>query len=541
MNIWVVSMEYAGIAEAGGVKNVACSLSEEFDRCGHHVTVFIPVFSCTSFDLIDTLSENCVSPAVIDICGQRKTVSYTSGKIQGTGITVIFICHPLFAEKQAVYTYTAAEEELNPDHKRGCGHADMLLLDALFQRAVVLYGSKITENHPDIIHCHDAATAVIPAYINKIKEETYFHTACVVTIHNAGPAYHHEFPTLNEAFNYTGLPEVILKKALNGKRVEPYLLAAAGGAVLTTVSEDYAAELVDPLYSDATDGLSKQFSKLEIPITGITNGIDYERYNPVNNQKSLLPFSYNPEKGKLEGKYQCLSFLLSRFSQQQESELHAESVRFLSGLTRSGWIFPGDPQETVFFAYHGRLVTQKGITVLEKAAELVIEKNKNVRFILIGQGEPELENDIEKMTIKFPGFVVFFKGYNRIMARLVSASCDYIVLPSNFEPCGLEDFIAQIFGTIPIAHATGGLKKIINGIDGFLYKPNDPETLATEMMKCADWKQKHHSDFLKMISNAAEYVHNTYDWHEIVVRNYMPFFESLLTKNKDFNNITNVR
>lgn len=524
----MASMEFAGIAEAGGVKNVARSLCEELARCGNSVTLFIPLFGCTNFDETTAMRQDVYPPVTIHTGGRDEIVSFSDAVLMHTDVRVIFVSNRCFAEKLGVYTYTEEEEKADPSHKRGTGHTDSLLIEALFQRAVALCGRNISQQEaPDIVLCEDATAAVLPSYITYSGLSVFKGTKCVVTIHNAGPAYHHYFATISEAAQYTGLPESVLCGAMNGDRVEPFLLAA-GCAALTTVSTQYAEELTNPAYNKETDGLSGIFARRSITVTGITNGIDYERYNPTHNMTSLLPFPYNPEKGDLGGKYRCRDFFLTHFAAEKKAEIHAQSVRYLSGITRSGFILPYSGKNAVYFSYHGRIVSQKGIGVLARSAEQITRTYKNARFVIIGQGEPELEHEMELLAGASGGSIVFFKGYNRAMARLASAVCDFIVLPSFFEPCGLEDFIAQIFGTIPVAHATGGLRKIIDGTTGFLYSPNTPEKLTQVLSELIEKKNTEPELFQRIIVQAASYVHKTYSWHEVVANQYIPFFNSLM-------------
>ena len=525
----MVSMEFAGIAEAGGVKNVARSLCEELALCGNNVMLFIPQFGCTDFDEIINIQQDVCNPVSLRICSIDETVLFTTASLLHTNIRIVFIKNRHFSEKLGVYTYTEDEEKYDPSHKRGTGHIDSLLLETLFQRAVVSYARNISQSEaPDIVLCEDASTAVLPSYIVYSGIPVLKKTKCVVTIHNAGPYYHHSFATIAEAKQYTNLPESILCGAMNGDRVEPFLLAA-GCAALTTVSTQYAEELSDPAHNQDTDGLSEIFARRGIRITGITNGIDYERYNPTHSTTSLLPFTYNPEKGDLVGKYRCRDFFLAHFAAEKEDELHAQNIRYLTGIKRSGYIRSCcGSKKAVYFSYHGRIVSQKGILVLAEAAKRIVRTYENARFIIIGQGEPELEHGMENLASLSGGSIVFFKGYNRAMARLASAVSDFIVLPSYFEPCGLEDFIAQIFGTIPIANATGGLKKIIDGTTGFLYSPNTPEMLSQVLSSFIEKKEKDSEYFNRIIVQAAAYVHEKYSWHEVVMNQYIPFFNLLI-------------
>ena len=162
MKIWTVSMECAGIAEAGGVKNVTFSLCKEFTELKHKVTLFIPVFKCTCMDSLFDF-QKLENPAQVELCGKKENVYYTLAK-NTAGFDVVLVNNPRFAEKESIYTYTENEENQNPEHKKGTGHEDALLLDILFQKAVCAYGSLISRSDiPDILHCQDASTAALPA------------------------------------------------------------------------------------------------------------------------------------------------------------------------------------------------------------------------------------------------------------------------------------------------------------------------------------------------------------------------------------------
>ena len=147
MKIWVVSMECAGIAEAGGVKNVAFSLCKEFSELKHKTTLFIPVYKCTCLDSLFEFND-IETPAEVELCGRKEKVTFTTAK-STSNFDVVLVKHRLFAEKEAVYTYTENEEKQNPAHKKGSGHADGLFLDVLLQKAVSAYGSL-----PGCINCY---------------------------------------------------------------------------------------------------------------------------------------------------------------------------------------------------------------------------------------------------------------------------------------------------------------------------------------------------------------------------------------------------
>ena len=523
MNIWTVAREYAGIAEAGGVKNVTCSISEALSAQGHKVTLFIPLYGCTDLSCVSNFTCVWHKPVVVTVQEKAIHISFSHGT--KNGVDIIFIGNKHFSEKKAVYTYTRSEEKENPCHKHGCGHEDVQFLNTLFQKAVVAYGTTCSEaEKPDIIHCHDATSAMVPLFLETYKKTDascrsfYDKTKCVITIHNAGSGYHHEYKSIGEAVSMTGIQKNKLKRGLNNGCVEPFLLSA-DYACMTTVSPEYAKEIING--KQDSGGLCYYFKKRNIKITGITNGIDYERYNPVNTAVSELPFPYNPIEKDFLGKYKCRNSFLEKYASK-----NAECIT--DNITKYGFLSVKNDydKDFVFITYHGRVVRQKGINVLLEAAKMLLAENLAVKFIFIGQGEQELEDALIQFSMKNKGNAIYFNGYDKGLSRLCIASADFAVMPSEFEPCGMEDFIAQIFGTLPIAHATGGLQKIINGETGFLYDDNSPENLANIMRSLIKISLNAGNDvFNTMKSFAASYIKEDFSW-EKVAREYSDLYKS---------------
>lgn len=516
--IWIVSREYAGIAEAGGVKNVTASLAEGLYNEGFDVSVFIPLYGCTVLDGVNDFTPVGESSAIRSE-DREFTVQFARGIFRN--IRFVFIIHSGFSEKKAVYTYTEEEQRINPRHVQGRGHEDSLLLNVLFQKGVLEYGRLYADDAvPDIIHCQDAAAALVPfiARCDDAYRAFYKNTAFAVTIHNAGNGYRHEMSGLLQAASLLNMDESLFSGALIGGRAEPYLLAEKYAA-LTTVSPWYAQELCDPKNEDA-GALSKEFAERSVRITGITNGIEYEKYDPRNTAVSMLPYPFNPADGDFKGKYECREDFLNRYSSERYGSACPES-----GLYQYGFI--SRAENAVFFSYHGRIVHQKGTDILAAAAQIVMERNKNARFIVTGQGASELEKEQAALALRFPGRYLYLRGYNRPLARLCVAVSDFIVLPSIFEPCGLEDLIAQIYGTLPVAHACGGLQKIEDGKTGFLYKDNRPDVLADLLLDLAEQRHKEPAHFERLAVQAARSVQNRFSWKKIIKTSYIPFYEGL--------------
>lgn len=520
MKIWEVSREYAGIAEAGGVKNVVCSLSEGFHKFGFEVTVFLPFYGCTVFSSIENFCFVPEKTVLIESDGRGYHVSFATGSVDG--INFVFIVSRIFSEKLGVYTYTEIEEMKNPEHLHGEGHEDAAIMEMVFQKAVLEYGLLFPEEIPGIIHCHDATCAFLPSFARELPEyiNTFRQTRFITTIHNAGPFYHHEIPSLDKAQSLTGLEERILLKGSWNGNVEPYYLAGFYSA-LTTVSPWYADELIDA-QSENTAGLSAAFAFSGMKIYGITNGIDYDRYNPEDIRLSGLSFPFSPEKGDFDGKESIQREFVNMYKKVTDRSVDTPGTP--PDITPYGYITHGN----VFFSFHGRLAFQKGIDILIKAIPSVLQACPGARFVISGQGSADLERELISCTEQFPGKVLYLKGYERTTARQIVAASDFLILPSHFEPCGLEDLIGSIYGTIPVAHETGGLKKITDGETGFLYRDNDPYVLSMMLIRLSGQYLENNALFREIRIKAAQKVHDEYNWNTVIENGYIPIINELL-------------
>lgn len=518
-SVWLVSREYAGIAEAGGVKNVACSLAEGLIRQNVQVTAFIPRYGCVR-------QEGDVRfRSTVTVMDTEYRVSYSETVFHG--VRIILIDSPIFSEKDDVYVYSERESRMVHGAVRGRGHDDTDCMNMVHQRSVLEF-ARLTQSCPEIIHCQDAHTAILPVMAQKDPQYTaiFRNSAFVVTIHNAGPGYRQLIPGIDRARELTGLSNDVLSPGMVNGLLEPFLLASSY-AHLTTVSPWYAEELSRHEYGTMTEGLSSEFERRGIHITGILNGIDYHRYEPPDTSRSLLPFPYDPRINDLDGKYRNRHYLLENLK-----ELANEA-----GLVQFGTLKGGGDE--VYFVYQGRIVAQKGLTVFIRAARLILPKMPEARFIVLGQGDPLIEKELEEISAEYEHSFVYLQGYERAMARLAVVAADFLVLPSLFEPCGLEDYIGQIFGTIPVANAVGGLQKIRDGENGFLYSTGlsaNPETiLADRLIALAEPIAASSGEgaasvpeYRNMMCYASTYVSEHCDWDSVIREKYYPFYSRII-------------
>ncbi len=519
-SVWLVSREYAGIAEAGGVKNVACSLAEGLSRRGVALTVFIPRYGCVN------LSGELLFSSTVTVLGFKHRVSFISAEMHG--IPVILIDADVFSGKDDVYVYSERESRMVHGAVRGQGHNDMDLMNLVHQRSVLEY-ARIGGTVPDIVHCQDAHTALLPAIARKdpVYGDLFASTAFVVTIHNAGPGYRQLVPGIDRAEQLLSLPREVLEPGMFNGNLEPFLLASEY-ASLTTVSPWYALELTSHRYGAMTEGLSAEFERRRTSIKGIVNGIDYHRYEPSDTSCSLLPYAYDPVQSNFDGKYRARKFFVDNL----------EALANESSLVRHGNI--EDDPGSVYFTYQGRIVWQKGLDDFINAARDVIVRIPGARFIVLGQGDPVLEEMLVRTAEAFPGSFVFLQGYERSLARLSVAVSDFLVLPSKFEPCGLEDYIGQIFATIPVAHSVGGLQKIEEGKTGFLYHADISGNCATiladrlvslarPILESGGAGAASVQKYRIMLQHAALHVQKNCNWDTIIRDFYIPFYCEIVT------------
>ncbi|MGP1586864.1 MAG: glycogen/starch synthase [Treponemataceae bacterium] len=516
-SIWIVTREYAHIAEAGGVKNVSCSLAENLCKLGIDVTVFIPEYKCTDYTLVKDIKKSEKIKADILVDNKNYEIFFTEGILHG--VKIVFIRNKIFGEKNDIYVYTRNDELHDSRHKKGIGHFDCFEMNSIFQQAVLHYGF-LKKIQPQIIHSHDAASCMTSVYARNLSIfcEHYKNTKFAVTIHNAGPGYLHSFCGMDFAKRITGLSEEVLKYGIasyDSNMIEPFLLSSKD-SFFTTVSPWYAEELFDA--DSKYNVLAKDFCRLKINIKGITNGIDYEKYDPKDIKKSKLDFAFDPANADFDGKYkQRDDFLVN----MKKMVANYPDLEFFGGLEAVD-------KDTVVFVYQGRMVSQKGIEIFAQAAQNLLLQKKNVCFIVHGQGQNYIENSQIEIAKKFSDRYVYIRGYERKIARTCVAVGDFLVLPSLFEPCGLEDFISQIYGTLPVAHAVGGLKKIKDFETGFLYKENDSKELQSLLERLIILKNENPVLLQQMIIKAASSVKKEYSWYGIIKKEYMTFYKKIL-------------
>jgi len=495
-SIWMLTREYGNLAGAGGVKDVAMQLARalafptspdrEMDDGACSVSVVMPRYafmepSALGFvSLMDPMHPGRVLEYEVDLDyvhqERREKVRVWTATIDG--VRLYLLEADRFAEKTGVYAYTAADEAVSPDHKAGAGHFDYFAMNILLQKGALDLMLLLGER-PDIIHCHDGHTAVLPAMIAENSGLRHFFrgTGTVVTIHNAGRGYHQEVADLSFAHASTGLPW----KVIMGHRLldcfDPFL-AAASYAVMNTVSEQYGRELQETDDDRLTGWLGHTLRERGVILHGVTNGIDPSEFDPRDSGKSGIDAPFNPlDDGDLAGKRVCKEVLLRELAEG----------RHVGGITPTGYLdFRPD---LPLFTFIGRLNEQKGVGVLLAALRGLLRdtgKEKSAfQFLLLGSGGHDEERELAALArrTEHRGRVCILRSFNAQLANRIYAAGDFFLIPSRYEPCGLTDFIAQLFGNLPIVHHVGGLVKVVDGETGFSYRQHTPEALSAAMQR----------------------------------------------------------
>ena len=483
-NIWLFTREYGDLAGAGGVKDVAAQLSKAMARWNRRrVSVVLPMYG-----FIDPEQQGFAKLPDPDFQESQLSYQVSMNYTDRERFERVWVWHKeidrvhvylletgRFREKNGVYTYTREEFFRESWKVQGTGHFDYFAMNILLQKAaldlVMLLGEK-----PEVIHCHDGHTAVVPAMMRECEGYRHYFrkTAAVVTIHNAGVGYHQEVSDLSFVQAVTGLPWRVVNGSCLEHSFDPFIAAGKYGKI-STVSENYARELQETDSDYLTGWLGHRLMDDGVTIAGITNGIDPADFNAADKDRAGIASSYDIRdiSDDLSGKRHCKQELIKELS----------LVPKIDDEQRSGYL-RAEP-DWPLFTFIGRLSDQKGIDILAEAAGIFLQDGKNANILCFGSGVEHLEEALRKIAAgpDTRGRFCFIRGYDPHLANRIYAAGDFFLIPSRYEPCGLTDYIALLFGSLPVVHHVGGLVKVKDGKTGFAYQGNSPENLALTMQR----------------------------------------------------------
>ena len=504
-NIWMVTREYNGLAGTGGVKDVSRQLAEALVRAKKKVTVVLPFYGFMDPQRDDLVPLDISFDVDMNYVNEERRETVTIWQRQYNGVTLYLIDADRYREKKGIYTFTVEEEGENPMNRQGIAYHDYFAMNILLQKATLALIIILAEK-PDVIHCQDAHTAVLPAMISQNEGFRHYfrNTGALVTIHNAGHGYHQEVGDLPFAKEICGLPyRYILDHLLDGK-FNPFL-AASSSAVLNTVSENYARELQETDDDVMTGWLGHRLLTRGVPLEGITNGINPTDFIPGCDQGEQDVVTFDPALDDLAGKRTC-----------KEDLLRAIEKNKIDGIQQSGTLnfTPDQP----LFTMIGRLMTQKGVDILVAALQKLLVQDLGFQVLIQGTGAREIEEELTALAEdkKNQGRISVMRGYNVALADRIYAAGDFFLIPSRYEPCGLTDFIAQLAGNIPIVHHVGGLVKVVDGVTGFAYQDHSHEALMEAMLRAMQVFREQPALIRKMQKDAVLAIHKHFTWDKVM-------------------------
>jgi starch synthase len=416
MKALFVTTEFDDFAKAGGLADVSAALPRALARRGVDVRILMPAYQ-NVLDKISRLNVVASLPgyAGLDPCliGETKTVD---------GMTVYLVLAPSLYQRPGTPYSTAEGYDWSDNDVR---FARLALAAAEIAKGIDGIGWK-----PELVHVHDWPSALTPAYMNWAGVKV----PSILTIHNL--AHQGVFPA--DRMAALGIPEAAYE---NGD-VEffGYLSFMKAGLLyadhVTTVSKTYAEEITGERLGGGLHGVTAGLAQSG-HLTGIVNGLE-EGWDPASD----IHLTHAFDRDNLDGK-----------------KLNTEFIRTSLCL---------DPSEGPLFGVVSRLVHQKGLDLVAEAAQTIIEKGGQIA--ILGTGDPGVERMLLDLTRRFRGAVGLVAGFSDTMAHRLVAGADFFLMPSRFEPCGLTQMQAQRYGTLPVAHATGGLADTIEeGETGFLF------------------------------------------------------------------------
>jgi starch synthase len=415
MHVVFAASECSPWARTGGLGVVVDALSRQVAGLGHQVTVYLPYYRQVRERMAEDGAEKkyAIQSLTIPFRYYSRFVAIIDGGVH-EGVQVYFVDCPEMFDRESLYAVPSGE------------YADNWERFGLFCRAVLEASKQL--GVPDIFHVHDWQAALIPVYLKTLyaDDPVLRNHGTVLTIHNAG--YQGQFsPQTTERLLF---PWDIFTM----DRLEHYdkFNFLKGGIVysdlLTTVSPRYAEEIQTPEYGMGLDGVLK---KRAAYLVGILNGVDYAEWNPATDGN--IAAHYSPEN--LVGKAECRRDLLHAYGAGTVSE------------------------STVVLGMVTRLATQKGIDLVEQIAGQLLEEN--VVLVQLGSGEAYYENFFRSLAAQYKGRVMVKIGYDDMLAHKVEAGSDIFLMPSRYEPCGLNQIYSLKYGTPPVVRATGGLDNTV--------------------------------------------------------------------------------
>ena len=406
MNILLASSEVHPFSKTGGLADMVGAMARALAKAGHEVRVVTPLYRGIrkKFPELRRVDWHFLLPMDgFHVAAELWELD------ESPGLKIYFVDRPSYFDRAGIY------------QENNASYADNAERYVFFSKCVV-HRARYLPWKADVVHVHDWQVGLVPALILQQKIEGWGNPpATCLTIHNL--AYQGVFP--EAAFALTNLPKHFF--STEGAEYFGLLNCLKAGIAyadfITTVSPRYAREITTEEFGCGLDGMLRRRHRV---LAGILNGVDYDEWKTTKNPHLLKPYSV----GRMAGK---------KFNKLE--------LQKIFGL-------PVD-ESIPLFGTISRLAEQKGVDIqLGALAEML---NTKMQFVVLGSGSPEYERGYRDLARHFPGKIGVQFGYDETLSHRIEAGCDFFLMPSRFEPCGLNQMYSLRYGTIPIVRATGGL------------------------------------------------------------------------------------
>jgi starch synthase len=487
VNILMASSEVAPFAKTGGLADVCGSLPGSLEQLGEHTSVIMPAYrrhivsAGLPIQELDAVLEIPIGTRVV-------TGKLLTSTLPGSKVPVYFVDQPEYFDRPELY------REKGADYKDNCERF------VFFCRAV-MEAIRVLELPVDILHCNDWQTGLIPAYLRCEYQHArgYEHIASLMTIHNL--AYQGRF------WHWDMLLTGLDWKYFNWKQMEFYgdLNLLKTGIVfadaVSTVSKRYAQEIQTPEHGCGLEGVLQQRHE---SLAGIVNGVDYSVWDPQVDEH--VPRKYGPKTWQ-PGKAACKAALQSAYRLP-----HSASAPII-GLV-------------------GRLSDQKGWDIVADVMKRWV-REMDCQWVVLGTGEPGYHRLLSALGTEYPARVGVKLEFSESLAHLIEAGADMFLMPSHYEPCGLNQLYSLRYGTVPIVRETGGLADTVCDLTaehladgtatGFTFVEYDPAVLESTLRRAISVFQQQPNVWRKIVENG---MRQDWSWASSA-RSYVELFRKL--------------
>jgi starch synthase len=444
LSVCMLSSEVAPLSKTGGLADVAGALAKYLTGAGHDVRLFTPLYASIDRAKFPPRPVEGLQQVPLQVGAHHYVYSVATTALPGSDALVYLVDCPELYGRPAIYT-------TDPDE-----HVRFLA----FTRAVLASCQRLQWS-PQILHCNDWHTAFGPLFLKaQLADQPLFaRTRSVLTIHNIG--YQGVFDAAAIADLDLGAKSYLLHQDdLRAGKINPLRQGILYADAITTVSPTHAREICTDEYGM---GLQDSLRMRGNALTGILNGVDYQVWDPRNDP--YLPAHFDPDT---------------------LSTKHALKGDFIARLRLTV------PVATPLAGLVSRLAAQKGIELMFESLPQVLEW-RELAFVALGSGEPQYERFLAELADRFPGRVVFRQGYDDELSHWIEAACDMFLMPSLYEPCGLNQMYSLRYGTVPIVRRTGGLADSVEHYDpetgmgtGIVFNDFDSEGLEWALNTALD-------------------------------------------------------